>query len=419
MDKRKSIPRFSVPNINQFFAYRILNKKFLLIYMSFFTTTGEITITCNKRFAPWLEQEIKELQFEIDEVFITGIRLKGTLNDCIRLNLNLRCASQVLYKLEDFNAANADDIYNEVNRYPWEDVLPADTYFSVTSNVSNPTINNSMFASLRVKDAIVDRLRDKRGSRPATGSELTGAVVHLFWKDDHASLYLDTSGDSLGRHGYRKIPGRAPMLEALASATILATKWDRRSPFINPMCGSGTLAIEAALIATDTRPGLFRTNYAFMHLNGYDENVYLDERGHLEKKIVDVPGLRIIATDFDRQAITNAKKNAQAAGVDDIIEFALCDFAVTEVPQEKAGVVFFNPEYGERLGDVQELEETYSRIGDFMKQKCGGYTGYVFTGNVELAKKIGLKASRRIEFYNSTIDCRLLEYELYSGSRRG
>ena len=386
--------------------------------MNLFKNSGEITITCNKRFAPWLEMEVKELGFAIDEVFTTGIRLKGNLEDCIRLNLNLRCASQVLYKLVDFNAANADDVYHEVLKYTWEEILPEGTYFSVTSNVSNPTINNNLFANLRIKDAIVDRLREKRGTRPFTGSELSGAVVHLFWKDDLASLYLDTSGDSLGRHGYRKLPGKAPMLESLAAATILATTWNRKSPFINPMCGSGTLAIEAALIATDTRPGVFRSNYAFMHIQGYDEDFYLEERGSLEKKIVDVPGLRIIATDFDRQAILNARKNAQAAGVDDIIEFAVCDFVQTEVPENAGGIVYFNPEYGERLGEIRELEETYARIGDFMKQKCGGYTGYVFTGNMDLAKKIGLKASRRLEFYNSTIDCRLLEYELYSGTRR-
>jgi putative N6-adenine-specific DNA methylase len=138
----------------------------------------------------------------------------------------------------------------------------------------------------------------------------------------------------------------------------------------------------------------------------------------LDKKIKEVPGLKIIATDLSNVAITNAKKNAIAAGVADMIDFAVCDFAKTEVPQDVAGVMMVNPEYGERLGELDELEETYGRIGDFMKQQCKGYHGYVFTGNMDLAKKIGLKAKRRIEFYNATIDCRLLEYELYAGTRR-
>ena len=386
--------------------------------MSLFVTKAPVTITCHKRLTPWLEQEVRELGFEIEEVFVTGIRLHATINDCIKLNLNLRTASQVLYSLKAFTATDADAIYSNLFTYSWEHILPDPGYMSVTSNVQNPTINNSMFANLRVKDAIVDRLRDKRGNRPVTGSELTGAVVHLFWKNDEAEIYLDTSGDSLARHGYRKIPGRAPMLEALAAATIMATRWDRQSPFVNPMCGSGTVAIEAALLATDTRPGLFRTNFAFMHLQGYDETIYLKERVALEDKIKEVPGLRIIASDYSEVAIANAKKNAMAAGVADMIEFSKCDFAATEVPEGKKGVVYLNPEYGERLGEETELEETYARIGDFMKKRCGGYYGYVFTGNLELAKKIGLKAKRRIEFYTSTIDCRLLEYELYEGTRR-
>ena len=385
--------------------------------MNVYTTSGAITITCHKRIAPFLEQEVKDLGFDMDESFVTGVRLHGTVNDCIKLNLNLRCASQVLYSLKQFNAVDANDIYNNLVDFPWENILPEGGYFSITSNVSNPTINNSMFANLRVKDAIVDRLREKRGVRPSTGSQLTGAVINLFWKNDEAEIFIDTSGDSLARHGYRKIPGQAPMLESLAAATIYATRWDKVSPFINPMCGSGTLAIEAAMIATNRRPGLFRTNYAFMHLQGYDETVYLQEDALLEEQIIDVPDLKIIATDYNEKAVENAKKNAIAAGVTKLIEFAVCDFADTEIPQNVPGIFYVNPEYGERLGEIAELEITYKRIGDFMKQKCGGYFGYVFTGNLELAKKIGLKAKRRIEFYTSTIDCRLLEYELYKGSR--
>jgi putative N6-adenine-specific DNA methylase len=385
--------------------------------MNVYTTSGAVTITCHKRIMPYLEQEVKDLGFDVEETFVTGVKLKASLNECIRLNLNLRCASQVLYSLQSFEARDPDDVYNSLSSYPWEDILPDGGYFSITSNVSNESINNSMYANLRVKDAIVDRLRDKRGTRPSTGSALTGAVIHLFWKNDQAEIFIDTSGDSLARHGYRKVPGRAPMLESLAAATIYASRWDRVSPFVNPMCGSGTIAIEAAMIATNRRPGLFRTNYAFMHLTGYDEQVYLQENARLEEQIKEVSGLRIIATDYSTQAVENARKNAVAAGVAHLIEFAVCDFADTEVPPNVPGVFYVNPEYGERLGEIAELEETYSRIGDFMKQKCGGYYGYVFTGNRELAKKIGLKAKRRIEFYTSIIECRLLEYELYSGTR--
>src|SRR5690606_14132978 len=212
--------------------------------------------------------------------------------------------------------------------------------------------------------------------------------VHLYWKEDQAEIFLDTSGETLSKHGYRKLPGKAPMLEALAAGVIMASKWDRKSPFINPMCGSGTLAIEAALLATNKSPGLFRMNYGFMHILGYDEQVFFAERRKLKDQAVKTD-VKIIASDISSEAIDAARRNAKTAGVDLLIDFQICDFAETAVPAEP-GVIVFNPEYGERLGVHAKLEATYKRMGDFMKQECKGYYGYIFTGNPDLAKKIGL-----------------------------
>jgi putative N6-adenine-specific DNA methylase len=163
--------------------------------MDLFTRKGFVTITCHKRITPYLEQEVKELGFNITESFVTGIHLQASLNDCIKLNLNLRCASQVLYSLKRFRASDSDDVYNALVEFPWEDILPDPGYFSITSNVQNETINNSLYANLRVKDAVVDRIRNVRGTRPSTGSELTGAVLNLFWKNEEAEIFIDTSGD--------------------------------------------------------------------------------------------------------------------------------------------------------------------------------------------------------------------------------
>ena len=154
-----------------------------------------------------------------------------------------------------------------------------------------------------------------------------------------------------------------------------------------------------------------------MHVEGYEESFYDNEFLKLEKQVVDVKGLKIIATDISEDAINISKINAGIAGVEELIDFAVCDFEETMIPENAAGVVYLNPEYGDRLGVETELEKTYKRMGDFFKQKCKGYTGYIFTGNLELAKKIGLKPKRRIEFYTSKIDCRLFEYELYAGTR--
>ncbi len=386
--------------------------------MHSFNKPSHVIITCSKRLTPFLQKEIDQLGFKITRSFATGIELSGTLNDCICLNLNLRCASQVLYSLKSFPCNSPDELYQIVSGIQWESIIEKNGYFSVTSTVDNPTINNSLFANVKVKDAIVDRFRSKLNERPDSGSELDKTVINLFWKEDKAEIFIDTSGETLSKHGYRKIPGKAPMLESLAAATLLASKWDLNSPFINPMCGSGTLAIEATMMATNRRPGLFRDNYGFIHIKGFDKEFFESEKQNLFAKITNVPGLKIIASDISEDAINISKINAGVAGVADLIYFKICDFEETDVPANENGIVFFNPEYGERLGDEIELEETYSRIGDFMKKKCKGYTGYVFTGNFNLAKKIGLKAKRRIEFYTSKIDCRLLEYELYSGSKK-
>ncbi len=381
-----------------------------------FNRKARIIITCSKRLSPWLEKEVVELGFTVERTFPTGVELQATLTDCIRLNLNLRCASQILYSLKVFVANNPEDVYKQIRRMPWEDILDPDGYFTVTNQVDHPTVNNSMFVNVKVKDAIVDGMREKAGRRPNSGSAHDKAVIHLFWRESRAELFLDTSGETLSKHGYRKIPGKAPMLEGLAAATIMATQWDKTSPFVNPMCGSSTLAVEAALIATNRRPGLYRTNYSFMHVKGYNDDVYALEYRRLEQQITEVPDLTIIATDISDDAIEVSRVNASIAGVEKYIIFDVCDFEKTVVPPSQ-GVIYFNPEYGERLGEVSELEITYARIGDFLKKKCQGYVGYIFTGNLELAKKVGLKARRRIEFYTAKLDCRLLEYELYSGSK--
>lgn len=381
-----------------------------------FNTPNKVIVTCNRRLSPYLEQEVRDLGFQPVRVFNTGVELKATVNECIRLNLHLRTASQVFYEVGAFRAKDANELYRELMKVSWEDIIPFDGYFSVTSHVHNETITTPLFANVKVKDAIVDRIKDKKGVRPNSGPDLSRTVVHLHWMEERAEIFLDTSGETLAKHGYRKHPGKAPMLEALATATIMATKWDGKSPFVNPMCGSGTLAIEAALIAQKRMPGLQRMNYSFMHFLGYEEEVFFEARRELKDATQKDILPRIIASDISEQAIEISRANAKTAGVEHLIEFEVCDFAETTIPQGP-GVIMFNPEYGERLGVHSKLEAIYQRIGDFMKKECQGYRGYVFTGNPDLAKKIGLRASRRFEFFNGKLDCRLLQYELYSGTK--
>jgi putative N6-adenine-specific DNA methylase len=378
---------------------------------------SRILVTCAKGVAPFLKEELFELGFPVLSETVAGIATEGTVDDTCRLNLMLRTGHRVLFLLREFAARDADDLYREVSKIPWEEHIARGEYLCVTSSVDNPSIRDSRYANLKCKDAIVDRIKKKRGWRPDSGPGREGVVVNLYWKDEDCAVYFDTSGEPLSRRGYRKIPMAAPMQETLVAAVIRATAWDGKSHFINPMCGSGTLAIEAALIGLNRAPGLLRENFGFMHLRGFDKTPWNDLRARAKKEAKKKPGFRIIATDISRKAVEAAKKNAAAAGVGHLIEFAVCDYAETEIP-DGGGVVILNPEYGERMGEISELEGVYRGIGDFFKHRCGGYTGYIFTGNLELAKKVGLRTKRRTEFFSSGIECRLLEYELYEGTRK-
>jgi putative N6-adenine-specific DNA methylase len=308
-------------------------------------------------------------------------------------------------------------LYSEASQIAWEHYISEDGYVSVKSSVDNPTVTDSRYANVKCKDAIVDRIRERRGRRPDSGPAQDRVVVNLYWRGDRCSLYFDTSGEPLSRRCYRKIPMTAPMQETLAAAVIKASGWNGSGHFINPMCGSGTLAIEAALASLNRAPGLLRDNFGFMHLKRFRKSLWdaLCERARKEEK--KALNYRIIATDARKEAVDAARKNAKAAGVDHLIEFFVCDYSETIVPDGR-GIVMLNPEYGERMGKINELEGVYEGIGDFFKQRCSGYRGYIFTGNFILAKKVGLRSKRRIQFFNGGIECRLLEYEIYEGSKR-
>ncbi len=379
---------------------------------------SRILITCPKGIVPYLAEEIRSLELPVLEERIAAVETEGTLSDAMRLNLHLRTGHRVLFLVRTFKAGTPDELYRKLKEIGWEDYIEADGYVSVTASVENPTIKDSRFAGLKCKDAIVDRIKMKRGRRPDSGPEKRGAAVFLYWRESACSVYLDTTGEPLARRGYRKIPLQAPMQETLAAAVIHAAGWRGESSFINPMCGSGTLAIEAALIGLEKAPGLLRSRYAFQHLIGFDPKAWQSMRSESRAKTRKaLPGL-IIASDISPEAVKAARQNAKTAGVDHLMEFRVCDFRETPVP-EGGGVIMLNPEYGKRMGEINKLSEIYKGIGDFFKQKGLGCRGYIFTGNLDLAKKVGLRTRRRIPFFNGEIECRLLEYDLYAGTRKG
>jgi 23S rRNA G2445 N2-methylase RlmL len=377
----------------------------------------KIVISCAPSTAPYLAEELGTLGYTVFEINPTDVVTEGNLQDCMRLNLHLRTAHRVLLVIAETEARTADQLYQKARNIPWEDYFSVDVRFSIDSFVRNESIRDFRFASLKLKDAIADRFQQKFKRRPDSGKEKDQAVLFMHWVEEKVSLALDTSGETIAKHGYRLLPWKAPLLESIAAAAILASRWDRQSPFVNPMCGSGTLAIEAAQMALNHPAGLYRDNFGFMHLRGYQAGFWQDLVKEAKEDKWTTLSVPIIASDINPNAIAAARQNAKAAGVEEFITFEVCEFKETTVPEEP-GVVMFNPEWGLRLGDQEALAPVYKEIGNFFKARCSGYWGYIFTGNLELAKQVGLRTKRRIEFVNSKIDSRLLEYELYRGSKK-
>jgi putative N6-adenine-specific DNA methylase len=372
-------------------------------------------ITTSPMLTPFLRDEVAALGFDIQAEDHVGVHTGATLIDCMTLNLRLRTALHVLWMLKRFRCPSPKALYTHAASFPWEEVIGNDAYFSVSSSVENPKITNSMYPNLVLKDAIVDRISKQTGARPDSGSDRSRIVISLYWKGEQAWIYLNTNGRRLADRGYRKMPHTAPMQETLAAGVLTAAEYDGSTPLVNPMCGSGTLAIEAALIATRRPPGLLRSNFSFGHTLLSDDEQWSAARRTARKESRSDPPPPIIASDIDPRALEAARRNARTAGVEQLIRFVQCDFAETPLPDEP-GLVLMNPEYGERLGEMEKLTPLYKRIGDFFKQRCPGWRGGVFTGNKELSKRIGLKTSQRVPFMNAQIECRLLMYEMYAGA---
>lgn len=389
-----------------------------------------IIISCAKELSRWTDIEVRDLGYSPIEVTENTVVVRGDMRDVMKLNLKLRTAHRVLVPLLRAECRNIRDLYELARSIDWENILEADGYFSVSSIVHNYTIRDTRLPSLYTKDAIADRMREMCQRRPDSGGENIGAAVFVYWERNEVIIYIDTSGEPLSKRGYRKIPGSAPMQETLAAACIMAMHWDGKSPFLSPMCGSGTPAIEAAMMAMNKAPGSLKGHFAFQSVKGYNriipgesaptvaprqvagaspEQIWKEIvlAAKAEESTDNMP--RIIATDISPEAVENAHSNAIAAGVAPYIEFKACDFGDSPVPDEK-GCVFFNPEYGIRLGTTEELTPVYQRIGTFMHEKCGGWTGGVITGNPDLARCVDLYYKTRVPFFNGPIDCRLFVY---------
>jgi 23S rRNA (guanine2445-N2)-methyltransferase len=358
--------------------------------------------------------ELRELGIASLVVEKGGVTFHGDLTDCYRANLWLRTASRVLRRLAEFTCQTPEELYAGVREIPWERYLTADQTLAVDCTLRDSPLTHSRYAALKTKDAVVDRLRDLTGRRPSVDPRSPDLRLNVHLAGTRCSVSLDSSGDPLDRRGYRLDRNEAPLRETLAAALVALSGWDGTVPFYDPFCGSGTIVIEAAMRAACMAPGLLRDRFGFQRWPDFLPAVW---EGQLaEARARALPGLPVAITGFDSsaEAVAVAMKNCRRAGVDHLVTLYRRDFKEFALTAG-AGVLVANPPYGERLGDKEALRPFYRSIGDILKQRCAGSRAFLLCGDLELAKEVGLKASRRIVVWNGPLECRLLCYELYAG----
>lgn len=342
------------------------------------------------------------------------VSFRGDLGAVYRANLWLRTATRVLRLLSEGPAENREALYELASAVPWEEVVARGQTIMVDAAGTAAAFRNTGFASLVVKDAVVDRLRARLGSRPNVDKKSADIRVHVHLAAPRAGIALDSTGEPLSHRGYRPRGGPAPLSEALAAGVLLLTGYDGTQPLLDPMAGTGTIAIEAALIATRAAPGS-RRGFACERWPDHQRASLLQAReaARLQRQ---PPTAAIVASDSEARAVAAAHRNAREAGVGDAVKVEARDVRELVLPGSDA-IIVTNPPYGERLGHPAELAGFYRELGDALKRRASGAIAWLLVGNLELAKSIGLRASRRIVLFNGPIECRLLRFDLYEGSR--
>lgn len=357
-----------------------------------------------------LAGELQRLGVRQVTVAAGGVHFTGSRADGYRACLWLRTANRVLQPVGAFDCRNADELYQGVYGIPWEEYLTPAMTLALDASVRDSALTHSRFVALKGKDAIVDRLRDRLGRRPDIDPAAPDLPVNLHLAGNRCTASLDLAGAGLHRRGYRLERTAAPLRETLAAGLLLLSGWDGTTPFVDPMCGSGTLPIEAFLLASDTAPGLAR-GFAFQAWPGFDARSWqaLRDEAHRRRQ---PPATPIHGADRDPRALAAARDNAARQAGADTITWTRCEFARL-APPAGSGTLLLNPPYGERLKGEGALDLFYRSIGDTLKQRWTGWTAWLLTGNLEAAKRVGLKATRRIPLWNGPLECRLLKYELY------
>ena len=378
-------------------------------------TTYSLFVTCPRGLEAPLSQELEQLKCQDIRAVDGGVACKGGMEQVYRINLHSRTASRVLLRLTKSGYRSEQDIYKAAKNIRWTDWFDLEQTFKVKVEGKRAQVKSLDFVGLKIKDAVCDVFRDACGARPNVGKIHPDIRIHAFIDERDIQIFIDTSGEALFKRGYRQDTGEAPMRENLAAGLLLLAGYNGTQPFQDPFCGSGTIVIEAAWIATRRAPGLMR-RFGFEKLKNFDAALWKKLQHEAETQIRPAPA-PISGSDNDRHMIRAAVANAQAAEVDTFVRFEVKDAQDTR-PNGEGGILISNPPYGVRLAEVQALQALYPQLGAWLKQYYAGWLAGMFTGDRDMPKFMRLSPKRKIPLYNGNLDCRLFLMDMVKGSNR-
>lgn len=362
-----------------------------------------------------LIREIESIGGQNIEKLNRAVSFEGDKKLLYKANLHLRTALRVLLPIKTFQVKNEHDLYKEIKKMSWNKYLELDKTFSIDATVNSSYFNHSKYVALKAKDAIADRFRDDYNKRPNVDINDPDLKINLHINESSCTVSLDSSGDSLHKRGYKSTEHPAPLNEVLAAGLIMLSGWDKKTTFVDPMCGSGTIVTEAALYAHNIAPGTFRKKFGFMTWKDYDSDLWDDLIGEAITEETDFEG-KIYGFDLSRKYAELTEAIVEDISMEDTVEIKQCNFFDLSKPEED-GVIIMNPPYDERM-KKEAINEFYKQIGDQLKQQFNGYNAWIFSGNKDALKSVGLRTAKKLTLKNGPIDCKFHLYELYKGTTK-
>ena len=361
-----------------------------------------------------LKEELEELGYSNVAILNRAVQLNGNWRDVYFLNLHVRCAISVLVQIESFTIRNEDDLYKKCMQVEWTKYFSLDRTFAVKGAVFSDMFRHTKYPFLVVKDAIADSFRDKFDERPNVNIKIPQVLFDVYINNNKVTISLNSSGAPLFQRGYRESIGEAPLNEVVAAGLIRMSGWDKKTTFIDPFCGSGTLLIEAALLAAGIPSLIERQHFAFKNFANFDEGVWQDIVSNATKRVTELP-CKIIGSDISAEMVTKTRRNLRGLPIGRFVATSVTSFQEFKNPGN-SGIMISNPPYGERMGE--EIEEMYEEMGDWMKTEMTGFDCWIISSNMEALKYLGLRPDAKIKLYNGDLECSYRKYSIYSGSKK-